>query len=168
MVFFVEQRKVWVLEAAEEVGGGPVVLDFENLSQLSPEPSHAEHDPRNARAPLQGPPRKWVPDVSESKTPETASVGGVRVRARLLVPLDVRTARAGGSWPSLIPEPLPRVTLGVTAASLEMPWQGFVLRQTFLLSLLPHLPLLLFVSCPQTVSRKYSCLTAAPLTSNRI
>lgn len=93
--FFVEQRKVWVLEAAEEVGGVPVVLDFENLGQLSPEPSHAEHDPRNARAPLQGPPRKWVPDVSESQTLETASVGGVRVRARSPVPLDARTARAG-------------------------------------------------------------------------
>ena len=45
------------LEAAEEEGGGgvPIVLAFENLSQLSPEPSHAEHHPRNAQEPLQGP-----------------------------------------------------------------------------------------------------------------
>lgn len=56
VLFLVEWKKSGGLEAAEEVGGGgfPIVLAFENLSQLSPEPSHAEHDLRNAQEPLQG------------------------------------------------------------------------------------------------------------------
>lgn len=55
-LFLVEWRKFGGLEAAEEVEGGgvPIVLAFENLSQLSPEPSHAEHDFRNVQEPLQG------------------------------------------------------------------------------------------------------------------
>lgn len=51
----VEWKKSGGLEAAEVGGGGvPIVLAFENFSQLSPEPSHAEHDLRNAQEPLQG------------------------------------------------------------------------------------------------------------------
>lgn len=79
--------------------------------------------------------------------------------------MDSSGMRDGGgeSWLSQTPEPLPRATLRVTAASREMSWQWFVLRQTFHLSLLPCPPLLSAVWRPQAALEKCALPGHSPM-----
>lgn len=85
----------------------------------------------------------WLSVDTELAQEKTASVGGGREATGARRPRGQlsRGGEGGASWLSQTPEePLRGATFRAAAASLEPPWQRFVLRQTFLLSVLPTRP----------------------------
>lgn len=137
-VLLVEPGNFGDLEAAEEVEAFPSLPPLKTLAGSCPLSHCLPNTLSGMQTPLRGLPGNGFPmrlRAGHWARPQENSLGGRETACACLRPGQLGR---GGPWLSRAHGATAWNPTWATAASLEVPWQWFVLRQTFLLSLLPH------------------------------